>query len=223
MKTFLTILLATLCAATGYGQTIKSLGYNTTNGEVVYSGTNALTFTNALGFTSAAAGATRTNIGLGATNNVTFSNVAASEFKSGTNFSAFVVDSPVSGSFQFKTTNTNDGAVYLQSYTNSELHKSAILGIRGNDMFLQSSSTNVRVETTEGDLANLDADTISVSNASATRTNLGLPLAALTNTSITNFQAALFSTNAAPTNTTNVSGWIQFYVGTNSVRVPYYQ
>jgi hypothetical protein len=30
------------------------------------------------------------------------------------------------------------------------------------------------------------------------------------------------STNA-PANTTNVAGWIEFYVGTNSVRVPYYQ
>jgi len=46
MKTLLTILLATLCAATGYGQTIKTLGYNTTNGQVVYSGTNTLKFEN---------------------------------------------------------------------------------------------------------------------------------------------------------------------------------
>jgi hypothetical protein len=46
MKTFfLTLLLATLCA-TGYGQTIKSLGYNTTNGQVVYTSTNTLTLTN---------------------------------------------------------------------------------------------------------------------------------------------------------------------------------
>jgi hypothetical protein len=44
MKTLLTLLLATLCAATGYGQTLKSLMYNTTNGNVVYSGTNNLTF-----------------------------------------------------------------------------------------------------------------------------------------------------------------------------------
>jgi hypothetical protein len=43
---FLTILLATLCAATGYGQTMKALSYNTTNGVVAYSGTNQLTFTN---------------------------------------------------------------------------------------------------------------------------------------------------------------------------------
>jgi hypothetical protein len=47
MKTAFTLLLATLCAATSYGQTIKALGYNTTNGQVVYSGTNTLNFSNA--------------------------------------------------------------------------------------------------------------------------------------------------------------------------------
>ncbi len=47
MKTLLTLLLA-LCAASGYGQTIRTLGYNTTNGQVVANtGTNTLTFTNA--------------------------------------------------------------------------------------------------------------------------------------------------------------------------------
>jgi hypothetical protein len=35
MKLFLTILLATLCAATSYGQTIKALSYNTSNNAVV--------------------------------------------------------------------------------------------------------------------------------------------------------------------------------------------
>jgi hypothetical protein len=50
MKTlFLTLLLATLCA-TGYGQTIKSLGFNTTNGKIGYAGTNPLTFTNTVFF-----------------------------------------------------------------------------------------------------------------------------------------------------------------------------
>jgi hypothetical protein len=48
MKTLLlTLLLATLCA-TGYGQTIKALGYDTASGEVVYAGTNKLSFTNAV-------------------------------------------------------------------------------------------------------------------------------------------------------------------------------
>jgi len=45
MKTFLTLLLTTLCAATGYGQTLKALMYNTTNAQVVANtGTNVLTF-----------------------------------------------------------------------------------------------------------------------------------------------------------------------------------
>jgi hypothetical protein len=38
-----------LCwAAPAQGQTIKSLGVNTTNGQVVYGGTNDLTFTNSV-------------------------------------------------------------------------------------------------------------------------------------------------------------------------------
>lgn len=53
-----------LTASAAYSQTIKTLGYNTTNGEVAYSGSNILTFTNPLGFSNAAT--TRTNLGLGA-------------------------------------------------------------------------------------------------------------------------------------------------------------
>jgi hypothetical protein len=49
MKTLLTLLLATLCAATSYGQTMKALSYNT-NGVVAYSSTNALRFTNEVRF-----------------------------------------------------------------------------------------------------------------------------------------------------------------------------
>jgi hypothetical protein len=66
MKTLTTLLALALFCATGYGQTIKALGYNTTNGEVVANtGTNVLTFTNAPAFTDAAT--VRTNLGLGAT------------------------------------------------------------------------------------------------------------------------------------------------------------
>jgi hypothetical protein len=49
------------------GQTIKTLGFNTTNGQVVYTGTNALTFTSALSFGTNAASTTRTNLSLGST------------------------------------------------------------------------------------------------------------------------------------------------------------
>jgi len=51
MKHLLTLLLAALCAATSYAQTIKTLGFNTTNGQVVANtGTNVLTFTNNVTF-----------------------------------------------------------------------------------------------------------------------------------------------------------------------------
>ena len=63
MKTLLTLLLATLCAATSYGQTIKSLGYNTTNGQIV-AATNVV-WTNAFNFsTNTVAAQVRTNMGI---------------------------------------------------------------------------------------------------------------------------------------------------------------
>jgi hypothetical protein len=74
MTTRLILLLAAalLCwASPAAGQTIKSLGFNSTNGQIVAS-TN-LVWTNAFSFsTNTVAGQVRTNLGLGATNNVTF-------------------------------------------------------------------------------------------------------------------------------------------------------
>jgi hypothetical protein len=213
----LTLLLATLCVVSASGQTIRTLGFNTTNGNVIYGGTNTLTFTNAVNFGSGDlqfdasgaiywsgdvryepetqtlhgaiqfgdSGGTRTNLGLGSTNNVQFSKVIATAFKAGTNFSALEIDSDgLQGQFKFKTTNTNDGAIYLQSFTNGVAHKAVILGVRGSDAFIQSSSTNVRIETSNGGLANLDANTISVTNSAVTRTNLGLGGGLITNISI---------------------------------------
>lgn len=57
------LLFAFVCTASA--QTVKTLGYNTTNGHVVYSGTNALTFTNAFTVATNAAATVRTNLGLG--------------------------------------------------------------------------------------------------------------------------------------------------------------
>lgn len=93
LRTILAALL--LAAAPAAAQTIKTLGYNTTNGNVV-AATN-LTFTNSLNFATNARAATRTNlggttvgnavftatnaaaaataIGLGTTNNVTYNTV----------------------------------------------------------------------------------------------------------------------------------------------------
>jgi hypothetical protein len=59
MRHLFTLLLVTLCATTSYAQTIKSLGFNSTNGQVVANtGTNVLTFTNsAVSFEIISAGA----------------------------------------------------------------------------------------------------------------------------------------------------------------------
>jgi hypothetical protein len=71
MKTLFALLLATLCAATSYGQTIKSLGYNTTNGNIV-AATNVV-WTNAFGFSSnSVATQTKANLGLGVSDSVEF-------------------------------------------------------------------------------------------------------------------------------------------------------
>jgi len=108
MKTFLTIFLATLCAATGYGQTMKALSYNASNGVV---SAPSITFTSQVSI-------------LGVT-------VAP------------------------------DG----------------MLQYDGNDVLELSSSTFL--------------SGVQFSQPAATRSNLGLPLAALTNTNVTNFRTAI--------------------------------
>ena len=69
-----------------------------------------------------------------------------------------------------------------------------------------------------------------VGHAAESRTNLGLPLAALTNTNNANFQAAVFATNTTPTNAGNFNthaAWMEVTVQTNgsnvSFRIPLYK
>ena len=77
MKLLCTIILAALCA-TASAQTIRTLGYNTTNGQVV-AATNVV-WTNAFNFsTNTVAAQVRTNLGLGATNSATFNTLHAEQ------------------------------------------------------------------------------------------------------------------------------------------------
>ena len=87
----LLILLAAalLCwAAPAQGQTIKSLGFNTTNGNIV-AATN-VTFTNSVGFSTNARAATRTNLGGTTVGNAVFTatNAAAAATAVGLGWSA---------------------------------------------------------------------------------------------------------------------------------------
>ena len=78
-------------------------------------------------------------------------------------------------------------------------------------------------------------DAVSFGSPNVVRTNLGIPLPALTNTNNANFQAAVFATNTIPTNSANVNSigfntavaWMEVTVSTNgtnhSFRIPLFR
>ena len=81
MKTILILLVLGVAAVhSSFGQTLKNLTYNASNGQVIANtGSNVLTFTNPLQFATNSRATTRTNLGLGAswlinTNNPVFVN-----------------------------------------------------------------------------------------------------------------------------------------------------
>lgn len=72
MKILFSVLALLFCAATARAQTIRSLGYNTTNGQIV-TATNSLTLTNKLVFPSDANHSGTTSLALQiSTNNTGF-------------------------------------------------------------------------------------------------------------------------------------------------------
>jgi hypothetical protein len=81
MKTiFILLVLGVAAVHSSFGQTLKNLTYNASNGQVIANtGSNVLTFTNPLQFATNSRATTRTNLGLGAswlinTNNPVFVN-----------------------------------------------------------------------------------------------------------------------------------------------------
>jgi hypothetical protein len=110
MKTLLAILLVTFCAATGYGQTVRTLVYNSTNGQIV-AATNVV-WTNAFSFsTNVIAAQVRTNLGLEAIWLTNTSNVTAMRALAGSTNT----NEPVSGAFEFKNA-AND--VFIMTVSN---------------------------------------------------------------------------------------------------------
>lgn len=194
---FLTLLLATLCAASGYGQTIKALGYNTTNG-VVIGPTNTLTFTNSITRQSQAE--------FGGNSGVLFFfdlDGAKDIFA----FDNFEADAPRA------RTNLGLGATWLTN-TNATNFRTAIgLGATNNVVFNQAQVTTELIITDGGLISFEDTGEIQFGNAAGpTRTNLGLPLPALTNTSNVTMMRAL----AGSTNTNHPYSGSISVVGTNN-------
>lgn len=150
---------------------------------IYFSGTNAATH----------AAGSRTNLGLGSTNDVTFKNITISD----------------------------------QTLTLSQGPE--------DDVFVRNDSGNLELESPVQIIAFSPISFNNSTNAATTRANLGIPLAALTNTNNANFQAAIFNTNSGPTNVGNVNTvnfntaihWMEVNVVTNGVtnnfRIPLFK
>jgi hypothetical protein len=181
MRYLLTILAALfLCSAPTQAQTLKSLMFNSTNGQVVYAGTNALTFTNALSFGTNAA-VTRTNLLLGATwlTNTNVTNFRTAIGLGATNAVTFEKLYLKEGDITLYNSAEDDGfSFFLQRGTNADVYLFN-LGFTDNSVFM---GVPIAFNT--------------LTDRDITRTNLSLGLPALTNTSnVTMMRALAGSTN----------------------------
>jgi hypothetical protein len=229
----LTLLAALLLCAPSHAQTIKSLGYNTTNGQVVANtGTNVLTFTNLVAFESirvggdaiidaggavlwgtnllveletftinqapefegTAAAITRTNLGLGATwlTNTNVTNFRTAIGLGATNYPAFVgIEITGQGEMQL-----NGASIDAVGYGGILDFEQQLVAQDNQTVFSWDTNgfavipaatfaTNVSIA------GSLSVGSFTTTNADTTRTNLGLGLAALTNTSNADMLAAL--------------------------------
>jgi len=189
MKRLLATLIAGLCAATSSAQTIKSLGYNSTNGVLV-AATNVV-WSNSFSFsTNTVAAQVRTNLGLGATSSVTFNTLHAD------------LDA-ISSTYTLTIGQTNTGFRGTGGGSNDFVYArqgTSILGLYSgeiNSLVTHRFAAPMILQYGAGSTAVLQfggAD--SATGAAISRTNLGLPLAALTNTSnVTALRALSGSSN----------------------------
>jgi len=178
-----------------------------TNWTIVQTNTNTITFRQPIGFgtNTAIQAASRTNLGLTAIGNsvATATNTTAAQNAIGISATNVLtvsnVDIEAFGSVQ------TAGFVGRQA--------SGLLTLYGTN-----------ISTAAPAFYGWDGFANTAFSAATARTNLGLGWSALTNTNAENFEAALFpATNAAPTNTTNVAGWVDLRVGTNTFKLPLYQ
>ena len=210
MTTRLLILLAAalLCwAAPAQAQTIKSLGYNTTNGRIV-AATNVV-WTNAFNFsTNTVAAQVRTNLALGDTNNVTFKNITISDqtltLSHGTEDDVIVRNESGNLELESPVTIIAFSPISFNNTTNAATTRDN-LGLGG----FRKTDGEVFAEIYSGeDLRIVAGDSIefyegfsfggtnAAAFASGSRASLGLGLPALTNTSnVTTMRALAGSTN----------------------------
>jgi hypothetical protein len=114
-----------------------------------------------------------------------------------------------SAQFGFRVARTNSGGEGFAVF--SVYGYNALMMIGPSDRSRSNSITNTN--------AAIEADIYSISTTNKVMTLI------TTNTGAIQMHRPIgFNTNTnAPSSTNTVAGWIEFYVGTNSVRVPYYQ
>jgi hypothetical protein len=219
MRHLLTLLATLLlCSAPAQAQTIKTLGFNTTNGQVVANtGTNVLTFTNALSFGTNAA-TTRDNLGLGETAILRFADIYADNIEAGigTNSVAFGALGIDFAGVSAATTRTNLGL----GETDAPNFESVSVG---GDFRVTDGTNNFAVIAFDeaffdvgvaiaSSLGLTFSGTNAATAAATTRTNLGIPLLALTQTS----NVLMMRSLAGSTNTNAPFSGSVSVVGTNN-------
>jgi hypothetical protein len=159
MKKLALTLLFGILGVGVYGQTIKTLGYNTTNGVVAYSGTNTLTFTNGTRWNGQLSSSD-----LGA-DNLTIEGAI------------YFTDAVDTNGIAITRTNLGLGATWLTN-TNVTNFRTAIgLGSTDNVILNEVQATFFVVADETNSQISFEGN-----SASTTRTNLGLGWSALTNT-----------------------------------------
>ena len=223
MKHLLTLLAAfTLLVSPAAAQTIKSLGYNTTNGSIVANtGTNTLRFTNNVSFQggpliNGSGIFYDTSGGINLEENILTDNSNSTVFTWG--------DSTVSFSKPITFANTTNAAT-----TRTNLGLGATNTVRFGSILLYQDGEITNAITYAPDQLSFSQNSVtffSLDGADAGMVLFEKPIYFLGTNAITNAartQSTLFYTNTIPTNTTNVSAWISVLVGTNSYRVPVYK
>jgi hypothetical protein len=194
MKPFLIGLLALLCAATGHGQTMKALAFNTSNGVVVV-GTNSLTFTSPVSFSTLAfTNITASNITLNGV--ISFTNGPTNQLQLTRANLLPAYSGNASKVLALNSTATDVQWVTMTAGTNTNTVNFPILISQGGSGATTASGARNNLS--------LGAAWLTNTSVSTFRSDIGLGAAWLTNANVTNFRVAiglgatfLTNTNAA--------------------------
>jgi hypothetical protein len=219
MKTILiSLILGVVAVHSSFGQTLKNLTYNASNGEVIANtGSNVLTFTNPLQFATNSRAITRTNLSLGATwlTNTNVTNFRSAIGLGATNTVAFDTIQIQSDIFT-PALEAADGANYV-ILTAAEISFQGVSGPQtrtnlglGASWLTNTNSTNFRTAIGLGSAATNDGSAFQPSSANLTN------LASNNAINLTNFPTLLLRTNGSAAGLTNFPTLNQNTTGTAS-------